>query len=147
MTGKGKLRISGPKLAMTVTRDATKQERLVYVIRANKGLIYTHGKSKIAYVGRTEQGNGRIASSADYRSRELLKMRGVISCDIQIVTAKDHADDPNLKLLERAILILFREKFGTVPKLNIQGKGILKSTEFDLFSRDRIESIIDKLSN
>ena len=47
--------------------------------------------------------------------------------------------------LERALLLQFREKYGTIPCFNTVGKGFHETNEFALFSRARVRQIIENL--
>lgn len=42
--------------AVTITREATKADELVYIAIANKPLKYLHADSRIAYIGTTKNG-------------------------------------------------------------------------------------------
>ena len=44
------------------------------------------------------------------------------------------------------MLIVFREKFHEMPKLNTQGTGVSRGKEFEFFAGSRISKIIDDLS-
>ncbi len=51
--------------AIEVTRLAIGNQRLVYILIANKEFAYPHGrKSAIAYIGTTTKGVERVAGSA-----------------------------------------------------------------------------------
>jgi hypothetical protein len=50
--------------AIVINRIAFRDNKLVYIARANKKLRYPWGKSRIAYIGTTKRGARRMASSA-----------------------------------------------------------------------------------
>jgi hypothetical protein len=127
---------------MTVNRVAIGDERLVYAICADKKQKYPFGMSPIVYIGTTEKGVARIATSAAYRSYDVLAMHGVKSFDVRIVTCRRRQGIKSWKLLERALLLGFRAQFGDIPKCNSQGKRFQEGREFDVFARERIRQII-----
>ena len=132
--------------AMSVHRIVVGKSKLVYFIIADKRLDYASGRSRIAYIGTTENGSSRVASSAAFRAEEILSWRGVYSLHTRIITCRPRQNVKSWKKLERACLLAFRERFGQVPWCNIQGKGIQEVDEFLYFSRPRIDRIIDDLS-
>lgn len=132
--------------AMTVNRVAIGNDKLVYVICADKMINYRWGKSPVAYIGTTERGVNRIAASAAYRASEVLAMHGVKSFDVRIVTCRPKQGMKSWKVLERALLLCFREKFGDIPKCNNQGENIREGREFIVFSKDRIKQIISDIT-
>jgi len=135
------------KPAMTATRVSIGRSKLVYALVADKRLQYENGKSRIAYIGTTKNGRWRIASSVASRSQEILQLRGVTSFDARIITCKSGQKVETWKVLERALLLEFREQFGEVPWCNIHGKGIRERDEFNkYFRRARIRDIIQDLS-
>ena len=143
-----KLRISLKRgSAMTVNRVAIGDSQLVYAICADKKIKYPHGSSPVVYFGTTERGVDRIAASAAYRAAEVLNIYGVKSFDVRIITCKSEPGVKSWKLLERALLIGFRERFGATPKCNDKGRNMTPTREFDLFARDRIMRIISDLTD
>ncbi len=48
--------------AIEVTRIAIGNQKLVYVLIANRKFHYTNGKSSVAYIGTTKKGIRRVAS-------------------------------------------------------------------------------------
>jgi len=136
-----------PGEAIRVTRVTLGKEKMVYVILADRNLRYPHRKSKIAYVGTTKKGVGRIAASAAAKAEDVLTQRGVRKFYVRIVTCRPR---PNVKTwvkLERALLLTFREMHGAVPQFNSQGKKIQEKDEFRYFQRERIRKIISDLSS
>ena len=133
--------------AITVNRVAIGNEKLVYVICADKKLQYPWGRTPIVYVGTTKNGVSRIASSAAYRADKVLNMHGVKSFDVRVVTCRVRQGIKTWAKLERALLLSFREKFGEVPKCNVAGKKIIEQNEFEVFSKSRISEIIAALTD
>jgi hypothetical protein len=132
--------------AMTVNRIALNDSKLVYAICADKMIKYTYGSSPIVYFGTTERGVDRIATSAAYRAPQVLGLYGVKSFEVRVITCPPKQGIKSWKVLERALLLGFREKFGQVPLCNDKGKQMSEAKEFQVFSRDRIRQIIDDLT-
>jgi hypothetical protein len=135
------------KPALTIRRVALEHERLVYVICADKKLKYENGYSQIAYFGTTKNGISRVATSAAFRSWDVLWSRGVQSADVRIVTCRPRQGFKSWLKLERALILAFWQKFGEPPMCNIQGRAMKLKDEFDRFSFDRLSQIIDTLSD
>jgi hypothetical protein len=55
-----------------INRIAFKDNKFVYVARANKKIKYPWGRSCIAYIGTTKKGARRIASSAVWKGADIL---------------------------------------------------------------------------
>lgn len=131
---------------MQIHRPAVAAERLVYIAVANKKFNYTHGRSRIGYIGTTEKGADRIAQSAAQKSRELLKKHGVKSLEFFPVTCKPLQKVKTWRKLERGLLLRFREMHGVVPTCNHQGSKMKWTDEKDYFSADDLEAVIKKYS-
>lgn len=136
-----------PKPALTMRRVALAHERLVYVICADRKLRYESGYSQIAYIGTTKNGISRVASSAAHRSWDVLWSRGVQSLDVRIVTCRPRQGFKSWLKLERALILAFRQKYGEPPMCNIQGRRMKLGDEFDRFSLERLNSILETLSD
>ena len=132
--------------AMRVSRVALDNEKLVYVIVADKKLKYRHGRSKIAYIGTTKNGVSRLAQSAASRTDAILRRRGVQSFTVHVVTCRPRQRVKTWRKLERAFLLAFRELYGEVPACNVHGKRMTVRGEFVYFSKVRIENVIGDLS-
>src|SRR5947208_1621403 len=74
--------------AMEVTRVSIGDEKLVYVVVADKKLKYLEGRSRIAYVGTTKKGAARIAASAAQQAQKVLNLNGVNSFEVRVVTCR-----------------------------------------------------------
>ena len=133
--------------AITATRVSIGGEKLVYVLAADKRLEYETGKSRIAYIGTTRNGASRVASSVASRAYEILGIRGVRSFKARIVTCRPRQNVETWRLLERALLLEFRNQFGEVPWCNTHGKRMRERDEFTrYFRRSRIRDIVEDLS-
>ena len=140
--------------ALSVSRASLKKEELVYVLVADKKLKYTKGRSRIAYIGMTESGVHRITNSAAYRAETILGQPGVEEFWARVVhfpqvdgrLSRHWKKRPTL-LLERSLLIAFRERYGEVPLCNGTGSKMkARYGEFQYFSRARIETLLEDLS-
>ncbi len=132
--------------AITITRQALKADKLVYVARTNKPLRYRHGRSCIAYIGTTQAGAARVAQSAASRAPQLLKIYGVKSIEFYVVTCAPRAGLRAWRKLERALLLVFRERYGEKPWCNKQGTHIKWQDELKYFSRKALEEVLAKHS-
>jgi hypothetical protein len=133
------------KHAMQVTRVSLNNKKLVYVILAQKKLRYPWGRSRIAYIGTTKKGMARYAQSAAAKAEEVLSLYGVREMEVRLVTC--HAR-PNVRTwvkLERALLLSFRERFGSLPMCNTMGKRMRRLDEEDYFSHRRVANILENL--
>jgi hypothetical protein len=130
---------------MEVRRVRVKR-KLVYAILAQKALWYPWGRSKVVYIGTTKHGMTRIAQSAASRADQVLSIYGVRKFDVRILTC---ASWPNVKTwvkLERALLIVFRRRYGALPKCNKVGKYAKPRDEFRYFRQERLERLLEELA-
>ncbi len=133
--------------ALEVTRIAVGNQKLVYVLIANKKFRYPHGRrSTIAYIGTTKKGVARVAGSAAERAQEILSLHGVKKVTARIITCSPRRKVKTWIKLERALLLEFRSAYGGVPKCNSHGKNIMETDEFSYFSRDAMRKLIQKLA-
>ena len=140
--------------ALSLSRAALKKDELVYVLVADKKLRYPSGRSRIAYIGMTESGVHRITKSAADRAEKILSQPGVEEFMARVVhfplidkrSARHWKKRPSL-LLERALLISFREKYGDIPLCNSTGSK-MKATngEFQCFGQHRIGVVLEDLA-
>jgi hypothetical protein len=132
--------------ALEVTRIAIGNQKLVYVLIANKKFSYPHGsKSAIVYIGTTEKGVARVAESAAVRAQQILGLSGVKKVTARIVTCGPRQKVKTWVKMERAMLFTFRSEYGRVPKCNSHGKNMKESDEFTYFSRDAVRKVIQNL--
>jgi hypothetical protein len=132
--------------ALTATRIAIGKSKLVYLLVTDKRLRYSKGRSRIAYIGTTKRGIGRVAGSAAHRAADILALRGVRSFTARIVTCPPRQKIATWTKMERALLITFRERFGDVPHCNSHGKKMRPRDVFQFFQKRRLLTIIDELS-
>ncbi|MBI2898704.1 MAG: hypothetical protein HYY17_00820 [Planctomycetes bacterium] len=131
--------------ALEVWRTSIGQNRLVYLLLADKRLKYLHGRSHVAYIGTTKKGVARIAASAAYRAEEILGMHGVRRCTARVVTVKRRQNVKTWVKLESALLLVFRREYGHVPICNTAGKRRRETDELRFFDRDRLVGILKDL--
>jgi len=130
--------------ALVVTREAVRAEKLVYVARASKSIKYPLKKSAIAYIGTTKNGVDRISGSAANKARDLLEHHGVQKLSFFIVTCRPEKNVESWKYLERALIIRFRETYGDIPKGNDTFKKAPRGKEFQYFTADSLDKVLDK---
>lgn len=132
--------------ALHATRVSVGKSKLVYILVTDKRLKYPLDKSRIAYIGTTKHGIRRVASSAARHADEILSLRGVRSFDARVVTCQPRQRVKTWFVLERALLVAFREKYGSQPKCNSHGKKFKRRDEFEYFSQKRIAAILEEIS-
>jgi hypothetical protein len=143
-----KLRVSLRRgAAMSVTRLGVEEQRLVYVIVVAKPIKYRWASSKIAYIGTTQRGVNRVATSAAQKAPDLLGRHGISSLEVRILTCTPRQRVKTWHKLERSLLLVFRQIYGEVPLGNTQGSRIAERDEFQYFQRSRIEQVIADLSS
>src|SRR5262245_43612878 len=120
--------------ALTATRVSVGNQKLVYVLVADKRLRSGKIKSRIAYIGTTRRGVGRVAGSVAHRANDILSLRGVRRFHARVVTCPPRQRVSTWLKLERALLLAFKSKFGMVPLCNSHGKGMRERDEFRYFS-------------
>ncbi len=132
--------------ALTATRVSIGRNRLVYVLAADRRFKYPTGKSNVVYIGTTRQGAARVAHSVAYLAEEILGSHGVRSVTAHVVTCRPRQRVRTWLKLERAMLIIFREMYGTVPEWNSHGKKMKAGDEFEYFARARVRAVLEELA-
>jgi hypothetical protein len=131
--------------AIEVTRIAIGNQRLVYVLVADRTFAYPHGRSAVAYIGTTKKGIERVASSAAQRAEDILSRFGVKKVTARIVTCSPRRRVKTWKKLERAMLLSFRAEYGKVPVCNSHGKRMRETDEYEYFAREAVRKLISDL--
>jgi hypothetical protein len=137
---------TGRQPAITITRQALKQRRLVYVARANKRIKYPFGRSAIVYIGTTATGVGRIAASAAHQARQFLDQHGVKHLELYVVACTPLRRVQTWTKLESALLLTFKHQYGSVPLGNTRGKNQKWKDELRYFSESRLRAVLRGLS-
>ncbi len=132
--------------AMTVTRVAVGADRLVYVLVADKRVQYDGAKSRVVYIGTTRKGASRLASSAAERADDILSQHGIRSFRVRVLTCRSRQRVRTWHKLERALLLIFREMYGTVPLCNSHGVNMDETDEFYYFARVRVKDLLEELA-
>jgi hypothetical protein len=131
--------------AIEVTRIAIGNQKLVYVLIADRKFRHPYGRSSIAYIGTTKKGIRRVASSAAHRAEDILGEYGVKKIIARIITCKPRSAVKTWVKLERAMLLMFREIYGKVPPFNLQGNKIKELDEFEYFAREKLRKVVAEL--
>src|SRR6266567_5194926 len=120
---------------ITVESDVTKYDELVYLLVAHRPLPRKKGTSRIAYIGKTASGVSRIAQSAADKIVSTLECHGVRRLRAFVVWSEprryERANLPHL--LERSLLLMFRDEYGELPEFNQMGVGMKWTVETDYF--------------
>jgi hypothetical protein len=141
------MRIKGSKTAaITITRSALRANKLVYIAVANKTIRYPQGRSHIVYIGTTKAGARRIAQSAASKAEQLLNQFGLNTLHFHVLTASKIPGLKSWRLLERALILRFREKFGRTPRANVVGKNMRWDDELEYLTHQKLDKVIDSLS-
>jgi hypothetical protein len=114
--------------ALHATRVSIGKSKLVYILVTDRRLKYPLGKSRIAYIGTTKRGIRRVASSAARHADEILSLRGVRSFDARVVTCQPRQRVKTWFVLERALLVAFREKYGSQPNATLTARSSSDAT-------------------
>ena len=131
---------------MIVHRVSIGNLKLAYVICADKKIKYPKGRSRIVYIGTTKNGIDRVAQSSASRSDVILNSHGIQTFSVRVVTCTPRQKVKTWRLLERALILQFKEMFGKAPECNTQGKNTIWRDEQTLFARARLRTIIEDLS-
>jgi hypothetical protein len=131
--------------AMTVTRVTYGRTRLCFIVTANRIVRYARGRSRIVLIGATDEGLERAVHVVATHSSEILAIRDVTHFDAHVVTCHARQGVQTWQVLERALLIAFRDQYGEPPLCNRTGIGIQEQDEFRYFSRERIVNVLEDL--
>jgi len=132
--------------ALIARRVILRDEKLVYVLIANKKFNYANGRSRVVYIGTTKKGGTRITQSVAARSETILRLHGVTEFEARTISCRPRQRVKMWRKLERAFLLSFREKFGEVPRCNVQGKNFKETDEFDYFAKARLKRVLEDVS-
>jgi hypothetical protein len=134
------------KPGFTVTRISVGDDRLAYAMIADKKLDYPEGRSRVAYIGTTKKGIFRMTSSIAERANAILRLHGVESFEVRIITCHRRKHVKMWYKLEHALLVAFRELYGAPPRSNDQTDGKRAGTVFNYFSRARVKRVLEDLA-
>lgn len=113
-----KIKISKTAL-LTVTRSPQWNDKMVYILAANKYFKYQNGRSRIIYIGTTKKGAGRPAASAVNKASQAFgKLHGVKTIEVHIATCRPRRNLQTWKHLESSLLDTFVNRYFQLPKYN-----------------------------
>ena len=135
-----------PKPVMTVTRRAVKARRLVYIICTPKAQRYPMMRSRVIYIGTTEVGLHRLASSMASKAADSLSQWGVKYLEVYAVTCPPRPGLDSWRRLERDLLVVFKIIYGTVPKANSSGKNFTPDKLSKVFQYRRLVSVLGEFN-
>ena len=131
--------------AMAVTRLPSGSKKLCYVVTANKIVAYRSGRSKIVYIGATDEGLSRLVGVVAGRTEEIFANLDLTHFEAHVVTCKSIPRVETWRKLERALLLTFRHLYGEPPLCNRHGGGVHEEDEFSFFTRERIRNVLEDL--
>jgi hypothetical protein len=131
--------------AISVTRLAGSPRKLCYVVTANKIVAYSRGRTKVVFIGATDEGLSRLVTAVAARTDEILSNHDLTHFEAHVITCKAVPRVDTWRKLERALLLTFRELYGEPPLCNRRGGGIVEEDEFQYFTRERIRNVLEDL--
>jgi len=131
--------------AMTVTRLTGSPSKLCYVVTANKIVAYSKGRSKIVFIGATDEGIARLVTAVASRTDEILSNHDLTHFEAHVVTCKALPRVQTWRMLERALLVTFRDLHGEPPLCNRHGARLQEEDAFAYFARERILNVLEDL--
>ncbi|SRR6266404_4224663 len=134
------------KPGFTVTRISVGDDRLAYAMVADKKYEYEKGRSRIVYIGTTERGIFRVTSSIAERANDILRLPGFECFEVRIITCHRRKHIKMWFKLEHALIVAFRELYGSPPRCNNPNAGKSAGTVFNYFSRKRVKRILEDLA-
>ena len=99
--------------------------------------------SRIAYIGTTKNGVWRVASSAAWKAGDLFNRKGLHTLEFYIIATPRRGRHATYRKLERALLLRFRERYGSTPAANKQGQRLRWREDDGIFTSATINKILD----
>jgi hypothetical protein len=132
---------------MDLKRSRRWSRKMVYVIRADRGIRYPHQRSRVIYIGTTRKGAERPASSAaDKAFKAFEDLHGVKGVEVHIVTCTRRKHLESWRLLESALLVVFKYIHGKLPHFNKKIGQFRKIDQVNaFFSEKRLRNILKEL--
>ncbi|MGH9028832.1 MAG: hypothetical protein ACRDV4_04375 [Acidimicrobiales bacterium] len=131
--------------AMTVTRLAGAPKKLCYIVTANKIVAYPTGRSKVVFIGATDEGISRLVTTVAARTEEILSNHDLTHFEAHVVTCNSLPRIATWHKLERALVLTFRDVYGQPPLCNRHGAGFQEEDEFSYFARERVLNVLEDL--
>jgi hypothetical protein len=118
---------------MMIERERAWNEKLVYLVRADRRVkrynggknndykrVYKNGGSRIIYIGETSVGKAKMVrpaySAVRKGERACREISGVRRVEIHLVTAKKRQGvEKTWEKLEKGLLAVFNEEYGNLP--------------------------------
>jgi len=94
-------------VAIMVTRISIGDKRLAYAKVADKKLTYPRGRTRVAYIGTTQNGIFRLTSSVAERAQKILGLHGVESFESRVITCPRRKHVKTWFKLEHALLVRY----------------------------------------
>jgi len=113
---------------------------------ADKKFNYPKGRSRVAYIGTTKNGIFRLTSSVAERANDILKLHGVESFDVRVITCPRRKHVKMWFKLEHTFIVAFRVHYGAPPKCNDSTDGQNPGTVFNFFARKRVMRVLEDLA-
>ena len=139
-----KLRISKKqKSLLRISRRKLNESQMVYIACADRAIKYKNGRSRILYIGTTKDGIHRVAKSAADHAKEFFSIHGVKKVYIYPITVSRRRNLRTWKLLEVALLMMFKTIFEQVPFCNMHGKNYKWGVMREHFNIHQLEQVIN----
>jgi hypothetical protein len=130
---------------LTVERSKQWNQRMVYILVANKSYRYKNGnrRSRIIYIGTTGAGARRPATSAVDKANEAFsKLRGVRRIEVHIATCSGRKAMRTWQHLESSLLAVFRGLYFDLPKYNKKKGSVRYMEDVRLFRAKALQKLI-----
>lgn len=115
-----RLKIKSSKTSLlTITRSSQWNDKMVYILAANKYSKYRNGRSRTIYIGTTKAGAGRPAASAVNKASQAFgKLHGVTTIEVHLATCRPRKAMKTWKYLESSLLETFWNRYFELPRYN-----------------------------
>lgn len=129
-----RISIADNTAVITVSRAATKYDRIAYLLVADRSIRYAPGRrSRIVYIGKSIKGLKRAAASIARKAIDIFRntktrQRGVRQLKAYIVSTRMNGTrwrEDATSVLERALIISFCDRYGRTPLFNKHGHKLL----------------------
>lgn len=138
---KSRLKVSHSPV-ITISRNAIQNDKIVYILLANRKKNYRYKGSRVVYIGTTKTGAKRIGYSVVIQGEKILKTHGITEVEAFVVSCRVRRRVKIWKKLESALALTFRKEYGEVPKLNKTFSKKKETDEYTFFTENRLRSIL-----
>ena len=108
------------QLAIRFERANYGKDKIVYILTVNKPHHYTRGRSHIVYIGTSEKGASRVATSSVNKGKPYLEDHGIKTLSAHVIPAPLKPKVKMWEELESALLLAFLREYGDKPDANKQ---------------------------